>query len=90
MPENVDDAKGKVKEAAGDLTDDESLKNEGKVDQATGKVKERSATRPTRSRTSSTRRTSHPGAAGAHSLVRNGADRRRFRVCGQSSRAYGL
>ncbi len=41
MPENVDDAKGKVKEAAGDLTDDQSLKNEGKVDQATGTVKEK-------------------------------------------------
>jgi uncharacterized protein YjbJ (UPF0337 family) len=40
MPENIDDAKGRVKEAAGDLTDDDSLKNEGKVDQATGKVKD--------------------------------------------------
>jgi len=40
MPENVDDAKGRVKEAAGDLTDDDSLKNEGKVDKATGKVKD--------------------------------------------------
>ncbi len=39
MPENYDDAKGKVKEAAGDLTDDKSLKNEGKVDQAAGSVK---------------------------------------------------
>jgi uncharacterized protein YjbJ (UPF0337 family) len=38
---NVDDLKGRVKEAAGDLTDDESLKNEGKVDRATGKVKEK-------------------------------------------------
>ena len=37
----VDDAKGKVKEAAGDLTDDDSLKNEGKVDQATGSVKDK-------------------------------------------------
>jgi uncharacterized protein YjbJ (UPF0337 family) len=36
-----DDAKGRVKEAAGDLTDDQSLKNEGKVDQATGKVKDK-------------------------------------------------
>ena len=36
----LDDAKGRVKEAAGDLTDDDSLKNEGKVDQATGKVKD--------------------------------------------------
>ena len=40
MPENLDDAKGRVKEAAGDLTDDDSLKNEGKVDKATGKVKD--------------------------------------------------
>jgi uncharacterized protein YjbJ (UPF0337 family) len=35
-----DDAKGRVKEAAGSLTDDQSLKNEGKVDKATGKVKD--------------------------------------------------
>ena len=33
-------AKGKVKEAAGDLTDDQSLKNEGKVDKASGKIKD--------------------------------------------------
>jgi len=39
MPENADDAKGRVKEAAGDLTDDDDLKREGKVDRATGKVK---------------------------------------------------
>jgi len=37
----VDDAKGRVKEAAGDLTDDDSLKNEGKVDQAAGSVKDK-------------------------------------------------
>jgi uncharacterized protein YjbJ (UPF0337 family) len=36
----VDDAKGRVKEAAGDLTNDQSLKNEGKVDRATGKIKD--------------------------------------------------
>lgn len=41
MPENVDDAKGRVKEAAGDLTGNDSLKNEGKVDQASGKVKDK-------------------------------------------------
>ena len=41
MPENVDDAKGRVKEAAGDLTGDDSLKNEGKVDQASASVKEK-------------------------------------------------
>jgi uncharacterized protein YjbJ (UPF0337 family) len=37
---NKDDAKGRVKEAAGDLTGDEELKQEGRVDKATGKIKE--------------------------------------------------
>jgi uncharacterized protein YjbJ (UPF0337 family) len=36
----ADDAKGRVKEAAGALTDDKSLKNEGKVDRASGSVKD--------------------------------------------------
>ena len=36
----LDDAKGRVKQAAGDITDDDSLKNEGKVDRATGSVKD--------------------------------------------------
>ena len=36
----IDKAKGRAKEAAGALTGDEKLKSEGKVDQATGKVKE--------------------------------------------------
>ncbi len=36
-----DDAKGRVKEAAGDITDDKSLKNEGKVDRAAGSVKDK-------------------------------------------------
>ena len=35
-----DDLKGRTKEAAGSLTDDMSLKNEGKVDRASGKVKD--------------------------------------------------
>jgi len=34
-----DDAKGRLKEAAGDVTDDKDMKNEGKVDRATGTVK---------------------------------------------------
>jgi uncharacterized protein YjbJ (UPF0337 family) len=34
-----DKGNGRVKEAAGDLTGDESLKNEGKVDRASGAVK---------------------------------------------------
>jgi uncharacterized protein YjbJ (UPF0337 family) len=37
---NMDDMKGRVKEAAGDLTDDDDLKREGKADQAEGKVKD--------------------------------------------------
>jgi uncharacterized protein YjbJ (UPF0337 family) len=37
----ADDLKGRVKEAAGDLTDDQSLKNEGKVDRATGTAKDK-------------------------------------------------
>ena len=41
MPDNVDEAKGRVKEAAGDLTNDQSLKNEGKVDKATGSIKDK-------------------------------------------------
>ncbi len=35
-----DDLKGRTKEAAGSLTDDQSLKTEGKVDRGTGKVKD--------------------------------------------------
>jgi uncharacterized protein YjbJ (UPF0337 family) len=37
----VDEGKGRLKEAAGSLTDDQSLKNEGKVDKASGTVKDK-------------------------------------------------
>jgi len=37
---NKDDAKGRVKEAAGNLTGDDDLKREGKVDKATGAAKD--------------------------------------------------
>lgn len=37
---NTDDAKGRVKEAAGNLTGDKDLQREGKVDQAGGKAKD--------------------------------------------------
>ena len=40
MGENLDQAKGRVKQAAGDLTDNEDLKQEGKADELGGKVKE--------------------------------------------------
>jgi uncharacterized protein YjbJ (UPF0337 family) len=39
MSGQMDEAKGRIKEAAGDLTDDKDLKNEGKVDKAAGKAK---------------------------------------------------
>jgi uncharacterized protein YjbJ (UPF0337 family) len=37
----ADEMKGRAKEALGDLTDDQSLENEGKVDKAVGKVKDK-------------------------------------------------
>jgi len=37
---NKDDAKGRLKEAAGNLTGDDDLKREGKVDKATGAAKD--------------------------------------------------
>jgi uncharacterized protein YjbJ (UPF0337 family) len=37
---NKDDAKGRVKEAAGSLTGDDDLRREGKVDKATGAAKD--------------------------------------------------
>lgn len=37
----TDEAKGRVKEAAGALADDKGLKNEGKVDQVAGKLKDK-------------------------------------------------
>jgi uncharacterized protein YjbJ (UPF0337 family) len=40
MGSNIDDAKGRAKEAAGDLTDNERLKREGKADQVGAKVKD--------------------------------------------------
>ena len=37
----TDEAKGRAKEAAGSLTDDEDLKREGRTDQAAASVKEK-------------------------------------------------
>lgn len=39
MDANMDKAKGKVKQAVGSLTGNESLKQEGKDDETAGKVK---------------------------------------------------
>jgi uncharacterized protein YjbJ (UPF0337 family) len=38
---DVDTAKGRLKQAAGDLTGNDDLHREGKVDEASGKVKEK-------------------------------------------------
>jgi uncharacterized protein YjbJ (UPF0337 family) len=40
MSGTSDKIKGRVKEAVGVLTDDQSLKDEGKLDQTTGKIKQ--------------------------------------------------
>jgi uncharacterized protein YjbJ (UPF0337 family) len=40
MSGTMDKARGRIKEAAGALTDDDSLRREGKLEQATGKVKD--------------------------------------------------
>jgi uncharacterized protein YjbJ (UPF0337 family) len=40
MAGEIDEAKGRAKEAAGALTDDQSLKDEGKVDKAAGRLKD--------------------------------------------------
>ena len=39
MSGTSDEIKGRVKEAVGALTDDQRLKDEGKLDQTTGKIK---------------------------------------------------
>ena len=38
---NTDDATGRIKEAAGDLTDNDDLKREGKVDRGAGAAKDK-------------------------------------------------
>ncbi len=40
MAGEFDEAKGRAKEAAGALTDDDDLKAEGKVDKTSGKLKD--------------------------------------------------
>jgi uncharacterized protein YjbJ (UPF0337 family) len=37
----MDEAKGRMKEAAGDLTDDDDMKREGKVDRMGATIKEK-------------------------------------------------
>ena len=41
MCANMDQAKGRMKEAAGDLTDDDDLKREGKADRVGGEIKDK-------------------------------------------------
>lgn len=41
MGKNLDEAKGRIKEAAGDLSGDDDLKREGKLDRAGATVKDK-------------------------------------------------
>ena len=41
MAGEADEAEGRIKEAAGDLTGNDDLKNEGKADKVGGKIKRR-------------------------------------------------
>lgn len=43
MESNMDDAKGRMKEAAGDLMDDDEMKREGKTDQMGATIKEKAS-----------------------------------------------
>ena len=43
MDGKMDQSKGRIKETAGVITDDNRLKREGKLDQVVGKVKETAA-----------------------------------------------
>jgi uncharacterized protein YjbJ (UPF0337 family) len=40
MDKDLDQAKGRIKQAAGDLTGNDKLKSQGKADEAAGKAKE--------------------------------------------------
>jgi len=44
MGANTDDMKGRMKEAAGDLTDDDDMKREGKTDQLGAEIKDKANT----------------------------------------------
>ncbi len=41
MDGNIDEAKGRIKQSAGDLIGDDDLRREGKADEAAGKVKQK-------------------------------------------------
>jgi uncharacterized protein YjbJ (UPF0337 family) len=41
MGDKADDLKGRAKEAVGDITDNDKLKREGKIDRAAGNVKDK-------------------------------------------------
>ena len=40
MAGEMDEAKGRIKQAAGELAGDDELKNEGRIDEGQGKVKD--------------------------------------------------
>jgi uncharacterized protein YjbJ (UPF0337 family) len=64
MARNIDEAKGRAKRAAAELTDDEKLKREGTVDKAAGKAKETETRRSASSGTTDEHAALGPTAAG--------------------------
>jgi len=54
MGGKMDQVKGRIKEAAGALTDDDRLKREGQLDQLVGKMKEKAAKAAEKMRTART------------------------------------
>lgn len=56
MSGTLDDMKGRIYEAAAELTDDDRLRREGTVDQMAGKVKERVVAKAKDALTGNTRR----------------------------------
>jgi uncharacterized protein YjbJ (UPF0337 family) len=40
---NLDEAKGRAKQAVGDLTDDDDMRREGKVDEKSGQLKDKAS-----------------------------------------------
>ena len=69
----TDELKGRAKEAAGAVTDDKELKNEGKTDQAAASMKEENK-----------EIVQVEGEAGILGLIAQG-----YKPCGRCAKAYG-
>jgi uncharacterized protein YjbJ (UPF0337 family) len=80
MGGKLDQVKGRIKEAAGVLTDDDRLKREGKLDQVVGKVKgqaERAVDKVKDALTAKPARVGEASASGSAGAVSAAGSRRR-------------